>query len=241
MRKKVNRIDSIKQSGCGNSNSNSSSRRNSNSGIYGQLRSRLESMSFQSFRTLVFLWLNTKGYRKIFALKRSGSRGRRAFGGADFLATSPYFPRDRVAIQIRHWKSPVQKRIVDEFRGFMLRQGISQGLIVTNSRFFPGALKVAREDSKKPVKLWSSAQLAGSMAVFGLGVERVEGQHQIADWFFKGLNQVRIGWSLPRKRRLLPDSASGPEFGRNWPDISWWLLLTVILALLLSMIFGGLQ
>jgi hypothetical protein len=236
MRRNVNGIDSIELDGCGNGSSGS--RRNNSSGIYGQLRSRLESMSFQAFRTLVFLWLSAKGYRKIFALKRSGSRGRRAFGGADFLATSPYFPRVQVAIQIRHWRTPVQKRVVDELRGFMLRQRISQGLIVTNSRFFPGALKVARVDSGAPVRLWSSAQLAGSMAALGLGVERVEGQHLIADWFFRGINQVRFGWSLPRKRRFTPELESGPGFGRPWPDSSWWLMLAV-LVVLIGFILGG--
>jgi hypothetical protein len=219
----------------------SGSKRNNSSGIYGQLKSRLESMGFQSFRTLVFLWLSTKGYRNVFALKRSGSRGRRPFCGADFLATSPNFPRVQVAIQIRHWRTPVQKRVVDELRGFMLRKGIHQGLIVTNSRFFPGALKSAREFSDEPVLLWSAAQLAGSMAALGLGVERVGGRVQIADWFFRGLKQIRIGWGAPRKRRLTPESASGPDFGRNRSDFSWWCLLVVIIALLLGALLGGVR
>lgn len=170
MGKRVNGIERLDCDGRGSSNSGS--KRNSSSGIYTQLKSRLESMSFQSFRTLVFLWLSAKGYRNVFVLKRSGSRGKRSHGGADFLAKSPHSPGSKVAIQVRYWKSPLQRRVVDELGGYMLREGIREGLIVTNSSIYPAARRSARELETKPVRLFSSAQLAGSMARSVLALRR---------------------------------------------------------------------
>ncbi|MBV6459403.1 MAG: hypothetical protein HONBIEJF_02551 [Fimbriimonadaceae bacterium] len=222
------------------------SKRNSSSGIYTQLQSRLESMSFQSVRTLVFLWLSAKGYRNVLVLKRSGSRGRRSHGGPDFLARSPHHPRSRVAVQIRYWKTPVQRRVVDELRGYMLREGIREGLIVTNSSILPAARRSARDLETKPVRLFSSAQLAGSMASLGLGVEKVEGSYVVADWFFRGLDQIQLGHSLIGPKTLancvrgrVEESVAGPRFGDQWPEGIVWLVLTVLLVLLFTLVFGA--
>jgi hypothetical protein len=244
MKRQVNGIERSSHDGRGSSNSGS--KRNNSSGIYGQLRSRLESMSFQSFRTLVFLWLSAKGYRNVFVLKRSGSRGRRSHGGADFLARSPHSPRSKVAVQVRYWRTPLQRRVVDELRGYMLREGIREGLIVTNSSIFPAARRSARELETEPVRLLSSAQLAGSMASLGLGVDKIEGWHEVADWFFRGLDQIQLGFSLDdrnllvnRKRKSLGQSIAGPRFGDHWPDGILWLALIVIVALVLATVIGG--
>src|SRR5690242_20284349 len=113
------KIDEIRPADIGDGSS-SGSRRNSSSELYSQITNRLRMLSFQAFRTLVFLWLNAKGYRRVQVLKRSASRGRRPIGGPDFLAISPRPSRTKVGIQIRHWKTPVQKRVVDEMRGWML-------------------------------------------------------------------------------------------------------------------------
>src|SRR5438128_2167729 len=80
-----------------NSNGGSSKRDSSNSsGIYSDLTDRLRNLSFPAFQTLIFLWLGAKGYRDICILKRTGARGRREIGGADFTATSPYYPHVEV-------------------------------------------------------------------------------------------------------------------------------------------------
>lgn len=231
----------------GRGSNNSGSKRNNSSGIYTQLRSRLEGMSFQSFRTLVFLWLSAKGYRNVCVLKRSGSRGRRSHGGADFLAKSPHHPRSRVAVQIRFWKTPVQRRVVDELRGYMFREGIREGLIVTNSSIFPAARRSAGDLETKPVRLFSSAQLAGSMASLGLGVEKVGGRHDIADWFFRGLDQIQLGHSLDDKNvlvnrklnRRFDQAIAGPRFADQWPDGIIWPVLIVLMVLVLASVLGS--
>lgn len=245
------KIDDLGASGPsdGDDSGNSNSRRNSNSGIYGELTTRLRMLSFQAFRTLVFLWLNAKGYRQVQVLKRSASRGRRPTGGPDFLAISPYLPRTRVAIQIRHWQTPVQKRVVDEMRGWMLRLGIEQGLIVTRSSFCPGARRAAREIEGKPVVLWPAPRLAGSMAALGLGVERQGNRFELAEWFFRGMNQIRLGYSFkdrsPRAHlakqstTLRLSSAVGPGFGENWPDGLWRIVVILLVALLVAILFGS--
>jgi len=244
MKRRVNGIERSGRDGRGSSSSGS--KRNNSSGIYGQMRDRLESMSFQSFRTLVFLWLSAKGYRNVFVLKRSGSRGWRLHGSADFLARSPYSPYLRVAIQVRYWKTPLQGRVVDELRGYMLRERIREGLIVTNSSIFPAARRIAKDLPGKAVRLFSAAQLAGSLASLGLGVEKIGGRHQVADWFFRGMDQIQLGYSLDdknvlvnRKRNRLAESIVGPRFGDHWPDGILWLALVVIVALVLATVIGG--
>jgi hypothetical protein len=250
MRKRIEDLGAIGPSGGDDSgNSNSNSKRNSNSGIYRQLANRLRMLNFQAFRTLVFLWLSAKGYRQVQVLKRSASRGRRPVGGPDFLAISPDLPRTRVAIQIRHWQTPVQKRVVDEMGGWMLRMGIQQGLIVTRTMFYPGARRAARELEGRLIVLWPAPRLAGSMAALGLGVNRIGSRFEVADWFFRGLNQIRLGYSLKEKgakarsakngRILRLTSILGPGFGENWPGSLLRIVFILLAALLVGPLIGG--
>lgn len=233
----------------GDDSGNSNSKRNSNSGIYSELTSRLRMLNFQAFRTLVFLWLSAKGYRQVLALKRSASRGRRPTGGPDFLAISPHAPRTRVAIQIRHWQSPIQKRVVDEMRGWMLRLGIRQGMIVTRSSFFPGARRAAGELESKPIVLWPAPRLAGSMAAMRLGVERQGNRFELAELFFRGMNQIQLGYSFKdrspgahfanQSTPIRLSSVVGPGFGENWPDGFWRIVVILLVALLVAILFGS--
>lgn len=243
------RIDEIGPVDLSGDDDSSNSRRNSNSGIYGELTTRLRLLNFQAFRTLVFLWLNAKGYGQVQVLRRSASRGRRPAGGPDFLAISPHLPRTRVAIQIRHWQTPVQKRVVDEMRGWMLRLGIPHGLIVTRSSFFPGARRAARELEGKPIGLWPAPRLAGSMAALGLGVERQGNRCELAEWFFRGLSQIRLGYSFKDRSpgaHLAKQSAAlrlpsivGTGFGKNWPDGLWQIVAILLTALLVTFLVGS--
>lgn len=213
-----------------------SSKRNSSNQIYGQLRDHLERMSFQAFRTLILLWLSAKGYRRIIPIKRSGARGRRQQAGADFLADSPYAPRQRVAIQIRHWRSPVQKRVVDEFRGFLIRNRIQEGLLVANQAFYDAALRVCQADSAWPVRPWSIARLSGSLAALGLGVEIDKKGFRVDDNFFRGLRQIQIGRLPAGNRTTKAPSRSLPDFARIFPDGSWWWPIALVILFLLLLL-----
>ena len=130
----------------------------------------------------------------------------------------------------------------------MLREGIREGMIVTNSSIFPAARRSARDLQTKPVRLFSSTQLAGSMASLGLGVEKIGGRHGVADWFFRGLGQIQLGYSLDdknvllnRKRNRRMGQIPGPRLGDRWLDGIVWLVLVALLALVLASVLGGVR
>jgi len=225
-----------------NNSSNSKPSRNSNSLFYADLRERLRNLGFTSFQNCVLLWLGARGYGDICVLKRTAARGRRKVGGADFIGESPHEPGVKVAIQVRHWQTPIQRRAVDELSGFMIRQGIPQGLIVTNNYFYPRALQIASDCPGRPIRLVSVAQLAGSMAALGLGVEPGEDQWTVSEAFFRTLGRLRIASSLtgPALPSLdqsgncsgcLDSVSTNPPSRPDEPHL-WWWLLPVILAFL---------
>jgi hypothetical protein len=199
------------------------------------------------------LWLGAKGYRNIEVLRRTAARGRREVGGADFIAESAYGPHIRIAIQLRHWRTPVQRRAVDELWGFMLRHGIPQGLIITNNSFYPRAMAAALEFPGRPIQLISASRLAGSMAALGLGVEADPRSLAVSEPFFRMLSQVRLGPKSFRPFRIAVSqsasfgncSADGDHIAVTPPEKPderrlWWLLLFLLVILLvLSLCFNS--
>jgi len=195
--------------------------------------------------------LGAKGYRDICVLRRSAARGRRPVGGADFIAESPHNLGVKVAIQVRHWKTPVQRRAVDELWSFMLRQGIPQGLIVTNSVFYPKALAASLEFPGRPIRLISVPQLAGSLAALGLGVEPLGDRLAISESFFRSLEGIRLGSSLMansgrsqgssgrigNRSTGLDGVSAGPPFRPNDDQLGWWIVLVMAVLLLLGLWF----
>lgn len=145
---------------CRNDNSNNG--RNSNSGFIGRIQG-IRQLDFASFQALVLLWLGAQGYRHIRSLGRKGQRGRRLIGGADFLAIAPGKDDLRAAIQIRHRQTRISRLAVDELRGFMLRHGITIGLIVTNSEFQQSATKAVEGFPGRPIQLISAFGLAQAL------------------------------------------------------------------------------
>lgn len=231
-----------------NNSNNSRPNSGSNSLFYTDLRLRLKKLSFTSFQNCVRLWLGAKGYRDIYVLRRSAARGRRPIGGADFIARSPYSPAIKVAIQVRHWQTRVQRRAVDELWGFMLRQGIPAGLIVTNNSFYPRATAAALEFPGRPIRLVSVSQLAGSLAALGLAVEPAGNGWVVSESFFRTLDRLRpasslaaspgsVGVtldSLPERAETLDSVSTIPPSQPQEPHKYWWLVLALVALLLLS-------
>jgi len=213
----------------------------SGSGFYSAFRTKLEQLSFHSFQNCVVLWLGAKGYRNIEWLGRRFPRGRRSAGGADLLARLKGSEDVRVAIAIKHWRTPVQRRSVDELRGYMLKEQIPFGLIVASSEVFPAARRAGRAYVGRPVKLISVAQLAGSMAGLGLGV--LPPGNRIDEGFFRSLEHLRFGSDpdgSPRAARscrngwlraLAGNSPQGEAPNGYRPKV--WVLFGVALAFLL--------
>ncbi|MBI5707280.1 MAG: restriction endonuclease [Armatimonadetes bacterium] len=204
---------------------------------------KMQSLSFRPFQICVLLWLGAKGFGNIRPLGRHHQKGRRSRGGADFLAKVPG-SNVGVAIQIRHWKTPVQRRAVDELWGFMLRNGVPSGLIVTNSSFMKSAPKAVPEFAGRPIQLVSCRDLCSSMASLELGL-RKQGQQWILDEsFFRSVDQLCFastlgsGSACARSARILAAKCHLPDLGgeAGCPDnrpsslTAWMVLAAAILV-----------
>jgi hypothetical protein len=170
--------------------SNSSRNGNSSSGL-SPLAQRIQKLPFPPFQQCVSIWLGACGYTHVGSLGRFHRRGRRPFGGADFLVKTPV-TGCRVAVQVRHWRTPVQRWAVDELRGFMLRFGIPSGMIVTNSKFSNRAIQSAAEYPGRPIRLVSGADLAESMEELELGTMRFLHLRIPDESFFRSLSRLQF-------------------------------------------------
>ena len=223
-------------------NKSYNSHSSSNSSVYRAIRERLIRLEFRAFQTCVILWLGAKGYRHIRSLGRHSARGRRRIGGADFIAELPGPSNVRVAIQIRLWRTPVQRRAIDELWGFMLRSGIPSGLVVTNNEFFPAAIKATHQFPGRPIRLVSVAQLAGSMAGLGLGVRRTGTDWADDDSFFRTLEALKLGLESHAKVDdgfSLSATKDVKKNGRRSSAGPWFLFIAGVLFLLWLLVMGA--
>lgn len=149
----------------GYNNLDNRSDRSSNN-VFLLLQKRIEQLDFQDFQKCVFLWLGQRGFANIRNLGRKHPRGRRSVGGADFVARLSGFSDVRLAIQLRHRRTPVLRSCVDELRGYMLRFGVPSGMIVSNSQISRSARRAAAEFPGRPIQLISSNRLAASQAAY---------------------------------------------------------------------------
>lgn len=204
---------------------------NGSSSVYRALREKISQLDFLAFQMLVWLWLGAKGYRHMLSLGRHSARGRRQTGGADFIAILPNSDRVRVAIGLRHWQTPVQRRAIDELWGFMLRTGIPAGMIVTNGKFSPQAIQASAEFPGRPMTLVSGAQLAGSLAGLGLGVSPETG-NRLDPKLFRTLDGLQLGAKATDQEILnrvdFGEAALKPAHNPDEdPSLLPWLLLVL--------------
>lgn len=233
---------------------NSCSSRNNNSVFY-QLINRMQSLSFVPFQMGVMLWLGKKGLRSIRPLGRIHRRGRRSASGADFLANLRDSEVD-VAIQVRHWRTPLQRRAVDEFWGFMLRNNVPLGVIVCSSPVMNSALKAAAEYPGRPIELVSCDRFCSSMAALELGVVEQDGRWIIDEAFFRSLHELGFASLMSvaldnQPRSTLVRDRNSDEDCQDPVDLTRWRRRrwrkTVLLVLLVAMMtlvavylaFGG--
>lgn len=165
------------------------------------LSNLIRQLSFRSLQTLVTLWLGKQGFTRIRSLGRWAKRGRRVIGGADLIACLPGSPDVYFAIQIKDCQSPIQRRSVDELRGFMLRSGIPSGMVITNSIFSRAVAKAVAGFPGRPIQLVSRFDLASSMTQLGLGVDAETGE--IDYGFFDNLHSLRFANAPKPIGRLL--------------------------------------
>lgn len=231
----------------GNKNNRDSSNNSyGNSSLYRELRERVSRLTFPAFQILVLLWLRAKGYSHLSSLGRLHRRGRRSKGGADYLALFPGPSNLPIAISIRHWKTPVQRRVVDELYGFLLRHEIPMGLIVSSAPVARKAYRTPTEFPGRQIQLVSLSQLVGSMAGLRLGV--TDPTLSLDERFFQMLDQVSVAnrLTLPRPRSMrsrrspCPALDSGevamhphgdPDGHRLWFAIGVAVILVMLLLL----------
>jgi hypothetical protein len=204
----------------------SSSGRNSNSVFLG-LHERIRQLPFREFQQLVLLWLGAKGYREIQSLGRRYRRGRRHSGGAVFLALIPGTDMP-VAIQIRHWRTPISSRAVDELWGYLLVHGVATGMIVTNSTFSRRAVERAREYPGRPIRLVSACQLA--CWLYGAGYGRdYAAQNSDTIGLFRTLRSLQFGWDVSNHRGV-----GGDQLARRRPHSRQGQVKSALLAILVG-------
>lgn len=159
------------------------------SSVFIGLLNEVRSLRFSSFQICVFLWLNSKGFRSVRVLGRRHRVGRRSLGGVDFVAKLPNSDIE-IAVQIRHWRSPLQPRVVDELRGHLLRMGLPLGLIVTTAEVLKATERSSTEYSGRPIQIVSLRQLCSSMCALELGVNMKDGTWQIDGNFFRTIRAL---------------------------------------------------
>lgn len=223
-----------------------------NSSAFIELNQRILHQPFKPFQTLVVLWLGARGYWQLRSLRRVHRRGRRRIGGADFVVS---FPRSdlRTAVQIRHWKTPIQRRVIDELWGFMLRNGIPCGLIVTNSSFSKRAQQAIESYPGRPIQLVSREDLVTSMLALQLGVKFLGGRTVVDGAFFRTLNDLRLGPELDLLPKVKATGSTRIGLNETTSDsrekaiadaeskirAGFFALVVIVLTLILSLLFGG--
>lgn len=201
---------------------------NSSSGLYAT--SRIAALDFKRFQRCVWLWLGASGYRHIRFGGRRTQRGRGA-SAPDFIVRVGNDGME-VAVQVRHWASPISKRAVDEFRGLLLRQNIPAGMIVAKSCCSRAARLAAAEYPGRPIRI--------------IGIDRFVDSLQQLDFdlsarFLKLLGEVQLGYEKPspdvNSRRVMRTLAD-VDFGEQGPN--WWLLV-LAMVLLVFVLTGASQ
>ncbi len=203
--------------------------RDSDSSHIFYLRSKLSSLDFKTFQRIIWLWLGASGYQSPQILNRGNRRGRGSVG-PDFLVRIGEDGID-VAVQIRHWTSPLTKRAVDELRGVLLRDKIPAGMIICPSKVSRAARFAAADFSGRPIRVIGIESLADSMMALGLS----------SPAFFRSIEAISLG--LPaierRKRpRRTVDFGSSPEGPQ--PDRAPWVMASLLLILLILWLVKGL-
>ncbi len=197
---------------------------NSSSGLYAT--SRIAALDFKRFQRCVWLWLGASGYRHMRFGGRRTQRGRGA-SAPDFIVRVGDDGID-VAVQVRHWTSPISKRAVDEFRGLMLRQNIPAGMIVAKSPCSRAARLAAAEYPGRPIRIIGIDRFVDSL---------LQLDFDLSARFLKVLGKVQLGYEKPspdtnsrRAMRTLADV----DFGDQRPN--WWLLVLALVLLVFVLV-----
>lgn len=204
-----------------------SGRSNSSSGLYAQRR--LARLDFHSFQRCVWLWLGACGYEHMRFCGRRSQRGRTG-SGPDFTVRIGGDGLE-VAVQVRHWKSPVSKRAVDELRGVLLRDNISAGMIVASSTSSAAARLAAANYPGRPIRIIGVDRLCESLQSLGIDLD---------DKFFGMIRHFTLGSPraerVARRARIIAAWPEDVDFQR--PEPHGWLVVIALAIIFMLLLMG---
>jgi restriction endonuclease Mrr len=138
---------------------------------------RLKWLSYLALLMLIGRLLNESGHESVNLLDRVHLKGRRSgMSGIDMLSiVRSDYGRQYVAVQVKRYANrPVSRAAVDTFRGAMIRENYSQGLLITTSTFAPKAWEAAAQHPTHPIYLVDGQRLAQWLLELRIGVEEVK-------------------------------------------------------------------
>ncbi len=163
-----------------------------------EMRRTLQSLPFRTYQLAVYLLLHRLGYRQVRFLSRQYLRGRTTGATGDFIVEwSTPFGATRILVALKQEDRLLQRRYVDELRGKLLSEGLSEGLIVTAGRVSRLARLAATAVPSLPIRIVDGDVLASLMIEKGLGTND-DGCIAIDREFFRRLLNVKVASSIRR-------------------------------------------
>ncbi len=174
------------------------SRGNSSSDPREEMLRALQSLPFHAFQLAVYLLLHRLGYRQVRFLSRQYLRGRTTGPAGDFVIEwSTPFGATKILVELKQEDRLLQRRYVDELRGKLLSEGLSEGLIITAGRVSRMALFAATAVPSLPIRIVDGGFLSSLMISKGLGTND-DGCISIDREFFRRLLNVKVASSIRR-------------------------------------------
>lgn len=115
---------------------------------------------------LVRSWLGKAGYRSIAAVERQS-------GGTTYQMTSPGTLQDiPVGIRVHQRRSRLQSHHVEAFAGYLLRTGITTGILITTGEVTTEAAHVAEAFRGVCLRLYTGLEWAAELEARNIGLRQ---------------------------------------------------------------------
>ena len=130
------------------------------------LLDRVRNLAPHNFEKLALRLLEKMGYGEGEVVGRSGDQG------IDVIIDQDPLGLEKVYVQAKRWRSPVNEPEIRNFSGSLSAKGSNKGVFVTTSVFAPKARETARLISagNQFIRLIDGAELARLMIAHGVGV-----------------------------------------------------------------------
>jgi restriction system protein len=132
-----------------------------------QLREQLHTMDPYVFEHLVRDLMEAMGYDEVEVTKQSGDKGVDVAASVQFGITSV-----KEVVQVKRYKSNVQRTHVDELRGALYHHDAIQGTLLTTSGFSKGAKDAALLPGAPPISLIDGDRLVDLLIEHEIGIQK---------------------------------------------------------------------